>query len=107
MAFRVRFLPRARQDLETIYRRVIQEAPLRGAEWFEGLERSVYSLRYHPERCPIIPELSTATDDVRRLLHGNYPHIYKVYYHLVGQIVEILHIRHGARREPRRETLLK
>src|SRR5438046_1739725 len=52
MAFRVKVLPRARQDLETIYRRNIQEAPLRAAEWFNRLESAISSLRDFPERCP-------------------------------------------------------
>src|ERR1035438_4402386 len=66
MAFHVKFLPRAKQDLETIYRRVIQEAPLKGTEWFNGLQRSIDSLSHLPERCPVSPKLSTTTDTVRR-----------------------------------------
>ena len=105
MAFRVKFLPRAKHDLETIYRRVTEEAPLQGAAWFNGFECSINSLHRLPERCPVAARLSTQSDIVRRLHYGRYPHVYTVYYHLVGQTVEIMHIRHGARREPRRRDL--
>ena len=107
MAYRVRLLPKAKHDLETIYRRIIREAPLQGAEWFNGLERTIYSLRNNAERCRIIPELSTSTFFVRHLLFGNYPHIYKIYYQIVGGIVEVMHIRHGARRQAKRRELPK
>jgi toxin ParE1/3/4 len=105
MAFRVRLLPRAKHDLEMIYRRVIQESPLQGTNWFNGLQRAIYSLQDLPERCPVAPKLCTETDIVRRLLYGNPPHVYKVYYHLISNTVEIMHIRHGARREPRRRDV--
>jgi len=106
MAYRVEFLPGARSDLERICRRLILEAPIRGSEWLDGLERSIQSLGNLPERCPVIGRLSTSNDLVRRLLYGRYPHIYKIYYHLVSETVEIMHIRHGARKEPRRRDVL-
>ena len=81
MAFRVRLLPRASHDLETIYRQVIQESPIQGSDWYNGLQRSIYSLKDLPERCPVASKLSTDIDIVRRLLYGTYPHVYNVYYH--------------------------
>jgi plasmid stabilization system protein ParE len=75
MAYRVKFLPKAKHDLQTIYRWIIQAAPLYGPEWFNGLEHSIYSLRDLPARC------------------------------LVDKTVEIMHIRHGARRQPGRRAL--
>jgi plasmid stabilization system protein ParE len=59
MAYRIKFLPKAKQDLETIYRRIIQEAQMQGSEWFSGLERSIASLRNHPERCMVVTKFST------------------------------------------------
>jgi plasmid stabilization system protein ParE len=105
MASRVKYLPRAKQDLETIYRGIVQETPLQGLEWFNGLEKSINSLANLSERCPVVPRLSTASDIVRQFLYGNYPHLYKVYYHVAGQTVEIMHIRHGARREASRRDI--
>jgi plasmid stabilization system protein ParE len=88
-----------------IYRQVIQESPLQGTNWFNGLQHAIYSLQDLPERCPAAPKLSTEADIVRRLLYGHPPHVYKVYYHLITNTVEIMHIRHGARREPRRRDV--
>jgi len=92
MAFRVEILPRAKQD-----RRIIQQAPLKGPPWFNGLEQSILSLSHAPERCPVSRKLSTKTEIVRRMLYGTFPHIYHVYYWVMDDRVEI---RHSARREP-------
>jgi toxin ParE1/3/4 len=38
------------------------------------------------------------TKDLRHLLYGNKPHVYRVIYRIKPQLkeVEVLHIRHGA-----------
>jgi plasmid stabilization system protein ParE len=107
MAYRVRFRPRAEQDLEAIYRYLIQEAPLRGPQWIDGLEEALYSLREAPQRCPVVRVFSRPTVAVRKLLHGRYPHVYRVYFNIEATIVWILHIRHGARKEPQRRELFE
>ena len=39
------------------------------------------------------------------LLYGRKPHTYRVYFDTIQTTVRILHIRHGARREPTRKAL--
>jgi len=105
MAFRVELLPRAKADLESIWLWLAERTPLHGAAWFNGLEQAVYSLGESPDRCPIARSLSTPSDPIRQLLYGRYPHVYKVYFHVVGDAVEVMHIRHGARKIPGRTEL--
>jgi toxin ParE1/3/4 len=105
MAFRVEFRPRAEQDLETLSRRLIQEAPLRGPQWLSGLEDAILSLRSMPDRCPVYRQFSRPSVTVRRLLYGRYPRIYKIYFTIESNTVWVLHIRHAARSEPKREFL--
>jgi mRNA-degrading endonuclease RelE of RelBE toxin-antitoxin system len=40
-------------------------------------------------------------DELRHLLYGHKPHIYRVIYRVLEKqkLVEVLHIRHGARRK--------
>jgi len=49
MAYRVEFRPRAEQDLETLFRHLVQEAPLHGPRWVSALEDAIYTLRELPE----------------------------------------------------------
>ena len=55
------------------------------------------SLRLNPERCPLTPE----NPGFRHLLYGRKPHVYRAIYRIVEKqnLVDVLHIRHGARRE--------
>lgn len=102
MAYRVNFTPRAEKDLDRIYATVIREAPYRGPRWFDRFERAILSLSNSPERCTIIPKLSTAERAVHQLLFGRRRHVYRIYFAIFGDVVSVLHVRHGARKEPRR-----
>jgi plasmid stabilization system protein ParE len=87
-------MPRAERDLEDIYRVVDAQRSSAAFRWFKGLERAVLTLEQAPGRCPVTPE----SRNLRQLLFGNKPHIYRVIYRIVERqkAVEILHIRHGA-----------
>ncbi len=102
MAFRVEITPRAEADLWRIWARVMSEAPYYGPPWFTRFRQAIESLAQFPDRCPAEPMLSTAGRTVRVLLFGRNPHAYRVYFATYDDEVRVLHVRHGARREPRR-----
>lgn len=106
MSYRVEFRPRAEHDLETLFRHFVRETPLHAAQWVSGLEEAIQSLREMPERCLAVRRFSRPAIAVRQLLYGRSPHVYKVYFTIEPKTVWILHIRHGARREPARRELL-
>jgi len=105
MAFRVRLTLRAAQEAESIYRRVAGEAPIHGPEWYQRFIQSIDSLSELPERCAVVDSLSASKSTIRKLLFGKRPHLYRIYFDVVGDTVRVLHIRHGARREPDRHDL--
>ncbi len=102
MAYRIRLTPRAEQDLDRIYATVSREAPFRGPRWFDCFEQSMLSLSDFPERCAIVPKLCSNQRTVRQLLFGRRRHVYRIYFAVFTDVVTILHVRHGARKEPRR-----
>lgn len=65
-------------------------------KWFLGLEQLIFSLEVHPYRHPTASE----SDELRHALYGRKPHIYRVIYRVLEKLeqVEVLHIRHGARK---------
>jgi toxin ParE1/3/4 len=65
------------------------------AKWFSGLIESIEGLAEHPQRHPITPEYP----DLRHLLYGNKPHIYRVIYSIdvSAQRVDVIHVHHHAR----------
>ena len=77
--------------------------PTAALKWYLGLSSAILTLEAHPIRCPVTSE----NDKLRHLLYGNKPHIYRVIYRVLEskKLVEVLHIRHGARRRFKKSDL--
>ena len=96
MAYVVNIASRAQRDLARLYRQIDAGNSDAALKWYRGLKESILSLEEQPNRCPVTPE----NDKLRHLLHGNKPHLYRAIYRVLEKQkqVEVLHIRHGARR---------
>jgi toxin ParE1/3/4 len=103
MAYLVNITPRAERDLVQLYSQINAENSSAALKWYLGLKEAILSLEEHPNRCPAI----RTKDKLRHLLYGHKPHIYRVIYRVLEKQkrVEVLHIRHGARREPKAADL--
>ena len=97
MAYRVEIMPRAQRDLAGIYDWIGAKSSDAARTWYLRLRSAIRSLRATPHRCPVTPE----NRDLRHLLFGSKPHVYRVIYRIQEKEkrVQALHIRHGARRE--------
>ena len=98
MAFRVELSPQADREAEAAYRWIAEATPRGAHRWYNGLMDALYSLRDYPERCPLAPESVAFNVDIRQLLYGRRQHRYRVLFTIHGKTVQVLHIRHGARR---------
>jgi toxin ParE1/3/4 len=98
MAYRVELTTRAGRDLADLYERIQADDSGRANRWFNTLERSIDSLGHLPRRCPAAPEARRAKRNLRQLLHGRKPHVYRIIYEVDehGKTVQVLTIRHGA-----------
>jgi toxin ParE1/3/4 len=96
MAYLVNLTARAQRDLAHLYAEINAEYSEAALKWYRGLKEAILSLEEQPNRCPVTPE----TDKFRHLLYSHKPHIYRVIYRVLEKQkqVEVLHIRHGARR---------
>ena len=97
MAYLVRITSRAERDLERLYSQINARNSAAALKWYLGLRDAVLSLEGQPNRCPVTPE----NRKLRHMLYGRKPHVYRVIYRVLerGKQVEVLHIRHGARRK--------
>jgi plasmid stabilization system protein ParE len=99
MAFRVEYSAQAEADLDGILEWLISHhAGEAGLRWFEGLEAAIASLSEMPNRGPLAPENESFPFEVRHSLYGRRPHVYRVIFRVIGDVVYILHIWHGRRR---------
>jgi plasmid stabilization system protein ParE len=100
MTFRIEFSAEAQRDADAIYEWLaVQHAGETGLRWFSALETAIKSLRDFPERCQTAPDISPQLFEVRQLLYGNRPHIYRILFTIRNDTVYVLNIRHG-RRQP-------
>ena len=100
MAFRVKTSVTAKRDLDGILGWLLaQGAGETGLRWFQGLREAVKSLAHAPYRCPLAPENALFAFEVRQLVYGRKPHVYRILYTIEGDTVSIVHVRHG-RRQP-------
>jgi plasmid stabilization system protein ParE len=97
MAYVVRIARRAERDLISLYGEINAPDSAADRRWYRGLKQAILSLAEKPNRCPVTPE----NKKLRHLLHGERPHVYRVIYRVDSRRrqVDVLHIRHGARRK--------
>ena len=98
MAFHVETTAAAEQDADAILDWLLsQRAGDTGFRWFLALQDAIASLAEFPERCPLAPESAVFPFEVRHLLYGHKPHVYRILFTIEDQTVYVLHIRHGRR----------
>jgi toxin ParE1/3/4 len=97
VAYLVRIARRAERDLSYLYEEINAADSPTARRWYEGLRRAIVSLAVHPKRCPTTAE----NRNLRHLLYGRKPNVYRVIYRVNERQrqVDVLHIRHGARRK--------
>ena len=95
MAYRVNVTARAERDLALLFDEIHACQSDAALKWYRGLKQAILSLEKHPNRCPETPENA----NLRHLLYGHKPHVYRIIYRLSEKTkhVDVLHIRHGAR----------
>jgi len=96
MGYRVNISARAERDFEILYSEIHAESSKSALKWYLGLKEATLSLENFPYRCPMTRE----GNQLRHLLYGHKPHVYRVIYRILKREkrVDVLHIRHGARR---------
>jgi toxin ParE1/3/4 len=97
MAYLVNITSRAERDLVHLYGEIHAEHSGFALKWYQSLKKAILSLRERPNRCP----MTRKKNHLRHLLYGHKPHIYRVIFRVLPKQkqVEVLHIRHAARRK--------
>jgi len=88
---RVRYTPRAFADREAIFEYLDQHNPQAARNVKAFIDQKIASLSYAPRRVRFVKGLG-----VHSFWLGRYPYI--VYYRIDGDVVSVVHIRHGSRR---------
>ena len=105
MSFRVIIEPRAEADLEAAYLWAKERAPTTAARWLNRFHKALESLSALPERCGVAPESSDVDIEVRQLLFGHKPNVWRALFAIDGDEVRVLHVRRAAMENAGRSDL--
>jgi plasmid stabilization system protein ParE len=98
MTFRVETTAAAEQEADAILDWLLsQHAGDVCTRWFLALRDAIASLSQFLDRCALAPESAIFPFEVRQLLYGLAPHVYRILFMTRDETVYILHIRHGRR----------
>ena len=92
--YRIEIKPTAENDLITRYQQIAEDSPQNALNWYLQTIEAIEKLDILAERCPIAPEDLDIQMGIRHLIIGNY----RVLYLINGNLVEVLHVRHGSKR---------
>ena len=88
---KVLFTEPAEEDLESIGDWIAQDHPERAVSFVRELRQSCADIGRWPLAHPAFAH--RRSDGIRRKIHGNY----LIFYRVLQDVVEILHLLHGAR----------
>jgi hypothetical protein len=61
--------------------------------WLEGLREKIDTLSELPDRCPLARESKSLPFEMRQLLYGRKPRVYRILFTIEANTVHILYIR--------------
>jgi plasmid stabilization system protein ParE len=98
MSYTVIIMPDAEQEMEDVYAWLLSQTKQHAPLWYNGLIDAILSLEDMPTRCPLAPEsASMDAQEIRQLLYGTPPHLYRILFEIRAGTVLVLHVRHAAR----------
>ncbi len=105
MTHRIIVQPRAERDIVEAarYIRDASRSPATALRWARRLRAKIDTLRANPGRCPVDPDSVVYGREVRVLLFGKRPGVYRVLFTIEADTVQVLTVRHAARRSLREE----
>lgn len=105
MSYRVVITENAKVNLRAYYLRAAQHAPLTAARWLNRFEQSLATLSVDPHRCAVAAESAVVEGEIRQLLVGKRRSIFRALFTIIGNEVQVLHIRRGTMDTATRDEL--
>jgi plasmid stabilization system protein ParE len=94
MSHKVQLSQQSQHDIEQAYLYIRQDAPERAKRWRLRLQAAIRTLKNFPERHAVLFDSAAAGREVRQMTFG----VYVVLYSIDGDQVNVLTVRHSARR---------
>jgi plasmid stabilization system protein ParE len=95
----------ARRDIWETHAWIAERAPSAADKWLDRLQAKISTLEERPDRCPVIAKRPRLSFDVRELLYGRKPYVFRIIFVIDGSRVRVLRVRRGQRRQLTSEEL--
>lgn len=92
--YKVRIPPSVITELEDNFDYIAKDSITNAIRWYRNIRKKILSLQENPGRCPIAIESRYRSYEIRHLIVRPY----RVLFRIQGDIVELLHVRHGNRK---------
>jgi plasmid stabilization system protein ParE len=90
MDFHVELSDQAKGNIAAIYDWLrSQQAGDAGERWFVALRTAIATLATFPSRCPLAPENPDSPVELRQLLYGQKPNVYRILFAIEGDTVQV------------------
>ena len=97
MTYEVHLQPLAENDLEEAYLWAAKHAPVTAGKWLARFQRTLQTLSTHPQRCGFAPEHKRLKRDLRQILFGRKPNVFRAVFVIEAQAVRVIRIRRAGR----------
>jgi toxin ParE1/3/4 len=88
--------PKAAEDLSETWAWLSDRNPRAADEWLQGIRALILSLGIMPESHPLADESRDFDLPIRRALYGKSTR-WRIYFTVINDVVQVLHVRHGRR----------
>lgn len=96
MTYRLVIETRAIRDIDKATGWIASHSHERAEKWFDQIESAILSLAHFPNRCPPARENGRFRHELYQLVYGKRRGRYRIIFTIQGDVVHVLHIRHGA-----------
>lgn len=107
MDYKIVLLPQAENDIAEAFHSLWEHSPNAAARWYKRVRDAINTLKQLPARCSHAPETAKVGIEIRQLLYGKHPGVYRIVFRIVNesQEVHILTVRHSARKSLTKEEM--
>lgn len=94
MQFEVIITPSGKADIFETNTWLLENYPNIADRWLWETSEAVTSLSKSPKRCAVSPESDAFDVEVRQLLYGRKPHVYRILFSIRETKIYVLRVRH-------------
>ncbi len=89
--FKIHIPPTVEDEIEHYVHEIAKNSVTHALKWYGSIMGKISTLSKSPARCPYADEMAFHDYEIRNLNFGNY----RVLFHIKGQTVQVLHVKHG------------